>query len=331
VHESHTVPSRSDVVFLKDYAIDQAELHKLYENAKRDQWNATKDISWERPVDASRGLLADELVDAFGTEHWRKLSTEQQGELNRRLATWRLSTLMYGEHGAMIVCSQLVETVEGNDAKRFQATQVVDEARHTEVLNRYITEKLGGQFYPMPASLKELFDVLIADSRWAAKAIGLQLVAETFAVSLFRMLAETSKDPLLSEICRRILADESRHMGFGMLSLPRVVAESSERQRLELEEVTEWAVVKTLKGVFPYEPYREMGFAEDEIEDIRRQKRERQAGGDAVVFRQIFRKELDSTLLANLARVGLLNERSRERLAAIGVRTPPPGPTLCEA
>lgn len=322
MHESHTVPSRSDVVFRKDYAVDQAELRKLYENAKRDQWNASKDIAWDQTVDASQTLLTDELVDAFGTEYWRKLSKAQQVELNRRLTTWRLSTLMYGEHGAMIVCSQLVEMVAGGDAKLFQATQVVDEARHTEVLHRYIAEKLDGQFYPMPAALKELFDVLIADSRWAAKTIGLQLVAETFAVSLFRMLVEASKDPLLREICRRILADESRHMGFGMLSLPGVVAESSEQERLALEEVTEWAVVKTLKGVFPYEPYREMGFDDGEIEDIRRLKRERQAGGEAVVFRQIFRKELDSTLLANLARVGLLNERSRERLAAIGVRTP---------
>jgi rubrerythrin len=330
VHESHTIPSRSDVVFRTDYAVDQAELRKLYENAKRDQWNATNDIPWSLPVDAGEGLLADELVDAFGTTHWRKLSRSQQAELNRRLAAWRLSTLMYGEHGAMIVCSQLVETVAGGDAKLFQATQVVDEARHTEVLNRYIAEKLDGQYYPMPAALRELFDVLIADSRWAAKAIGLQLVAETFAVSLFRMLAETSKDPLLREICRRILSDESRHMGFGMLSLPRVVAESSEQQRLELEEVTEWAVVKTLKGMFPYEPYREMGFDEGEIEDIRRLKRQ-QASGEAAMFRQLFRKEMDSTLLANLARVGLLNERSRERLAAIGVRTPPSGSTPASA
>ncbi len=323
--ESHTIPSRSDVVFCKDYAVDQAELRKLYENAKRDQWNATKDVPWDLQVDSSQGLLTDELVDAFGTTHWRKLSKAQQAELNRRLAAWRLSTLMYGEHGAMIVCSQLVEMVAGGDAKLFQATQVLDEARHTEVLHRYIAEKLDGQFYPMPAALQELFDVLISDSRWAAKTIGLQLVAETFAVSLFRMLVEASKDPLLGEICRRILADESRHMGFGMLSLPRVVAESSEQERLELEEVTEWAVVKTLKGMFPYEPYREMGFDDREIEDIRRLKRERQAGGEAVVFRQIFRKELDSTLLANLARVGLLNERSRGRLASIGVRTPPSG------
>jgi hypothetical protein len=45
------------------------------------------------------------------------------------------------------------------------------------------------------------------------------------------------------------------------------------------------------------------------------------------MFRRLFRKEIDSTLLANLARVGLLNERSRERLAAIGVRTSPSGST----
>ncbi|HSD10107.1 MAG TPA: ferritin-like domain-containing protein [Candidatus Binatia bacterium] len=318
--ESHTIRSQSNVVFRKDYAIDQAELHKLYENAKRDQWNATKDIPWSTPVDAERGVIADELVDAFATDYWRKLSTKQQGELNRRIAAWRLSTLMYGEHGAMLVCSQLVEMVAGGDAKFFQATQVVDEARHTEVLNRYITEKLDGLRYPMPHAEQELFDMLIGDSRWPVKTIGLQLVAETFAVSLFRMLGETSKDGLLREICRRILADESRHMGFGMLSLPGVVAGSSEAERRELEEVTEWALVKTLKGMFPYEPYRDMGFSEAEIEDIRRLKRERQAGGEAVLFRQVFKKELDSSLLQNLARIGLLNERSGERLNALGIR-----------
>jgi para-aminobenzoate N-oxygenase AurF len=325
MHESHTVPSQSTVVFRKSYAVDQEEFRKLYENAKRDQWNATSDISWDRPVDLDRAVIADELVDAFGTVYWAKLSAAQQAELNRRVAAWRLSALMYGEHGAMLVCSQLVEMVSGGDAKYFQATQVVDEARHTEVLNRYITEKLDGVFYPMPQGERELFDTLLSDSRWAVKTIGLQLVAETFAVSLFRMMAETSKDPLLGEICRRILSDESRHMGFGMLSLPAVVAESTEAERRELEDVTEWAVVKTLKGVFPYEPYREMGFSDAEIEDIRRLKRERQAGGEAVLFRQVFKKELDSTLLANLARIGLLSDRSRERLAAIGIRPPASG------
>jgi P-aminobenzoate N-oxygenase AurF len=322
--EFHDIPSRSTVVFRGTYSSDQAELRKLYENAKRDQWNATKDIPWERAVDLEEGVIADELVDAFGTRYWERLSAKEQGELNRRVATWRLGTLMYGEHGAMLVSSQLVEMVAGGDAKFFQATQVVDEARHTEVLNRYIEEKLGGVPYPMPLAEKELFDTLIGDSRWPVKTIGLQLVAETFAVSLFRMLAETSKDPLLREICRRILADESRHMGFGMLSLPAVVADSSESERRELEDVTEWALVKVLKDLFPYDAYRETGFDDAEIEDIRRLKRERRAGGEAMLFRQVFRKELDSALLANLGRIGLLNEGSRARLAAIGIRAPQP-------
>src|SRR2546422_5719649 len=108
------------------------------------------------------------------------------------------------------VCSSdlLVETVSGTDAKFFQATQVVDEARHTEVIDRYLRDKLGGLTYPMPQNERDLFDTILADSRWYVKTIALQLVAETFAVALFRMLAETSKDELLREICRFILRDE---------------------------------------------------------------------------------------------------------------------------
>ena len=320
MHASHTIPSRSDVIFRKDYTVDQAELRKLYENAKRDQWNASKDIPWEQPVDPDEGVIADELVDAFGTDYWKKLPKKQQVELNRRTAAWRLASLMYGEHGAMLVCSQLVEMVAGGDAKFFQATQVMDETRHTEVLNRYITDKLDGLFYPMPVAEKELFDTLLGDARWHVKTIGLQLVAETFAVSIFRMMAETSKDLLLREICHRILADESRHMGFGMLSLPAVVAEANDAERRELEDVTEWSLQKTRGFSFPAEVYRDMGFSEAEMKDIRRLKRERQAGGEAMFFRQVFKKELDTALLGNLARIGLLSERTRERLHGAGIR-----------
>ena len=123
----------------------------------------------------------------------------------------------------MLVCSQLVENVVGQDAKLFQATQVVDEARHNEVLQRYVTLRLDGETYPLAGNVREIFDTLLGTSAWYLKTIGLQLVAETFAVSLFRMLAELSKDAILRQVCRRILQDEARHMGFGMLSLPAVV------------------------------------------------------------------------------------------------------------
>lgn len=320
--ESHLVSAGHDTVFEHAYPTEAPDLRRLYENAKRDQWNASKDVDWAQPFDVEQGVLAEEMIDIYGTPFWERLSPAERADLNRRFAVWRLGVLLYGEHGAMLVCSQLVEAVSGTDAKFFQATQVQDEARHTEVLNRYMTERLGGLGYPMPEFERELFDTLLADKRWTVKTIGLQLVAETFAVALFRMLAETSRDPLLRQICRYVLQDESRHMGFGMLSLPDVVGQMTDAERAEMEEVTHWALVKTLTGQFPAPVYRQIGFSEKEIGEIHGHRRERAAGAEGSHFRKLFRKDLHGTLLANLQKIGLLTDRMRPRLESVGIRVP---------
>jgi hypothetical protein len=142
------------------------------------------------PLEGDGGLISDDLVDIHGTRFWDAMSEADRVELNRRVTRWRLSTLVQGEHGAMLLCSQLVECVQGQDAKLFQSTQVADEARHNEVLQRYIDLRLDGEIYPVGGNVREIFDTLLGTSSWYLKTIGLQLVAETFAVSLFRMLAE---------------------------------------------------------------------------------------------------------------------------------------------
>jgi para-aminobenzoate N-oxygenase AurF len=320
--QNHPVTARHDTLFEHAYPVEAPDLRSLYEKAKRDQWNASRDVDWTQPFDIGQGVLADEMLDIYGTPFWDRLTADERGELNRRFASWRLGVLLYGEHGAMLLCSQLVECVSGPDAKFFQATQVVDEARHNEVLNRYVTERLGGLRYPLPDFERELFDTLLSDSRWTVKTIGLQLVAETFAVALFRMLAETSKDPLLKQICRLILQDESRHMGFGMLSLPEVIGEMSDAEKTELEEITHFALVKTLTGQFPEPVFRDLGFGDAEIKAIHAHRRERAAGAEGSQFRKLFRKDLHGTLLANLQKVGLLTERIRPRLESVGIRVP---------
>jgi hypothetical protein len=318
--ESHPISARHDTLFAHAYSVDAPDLRSLYEKAKRDQWNVSRDVDWTQPFDVEQGVLADEMMDIYGTPFWDRLTAAERGQLNLRFASWRLGVLLYGEHGAMLLCSQLVECVSGTDAKFFQATQVVDEARHNEVLNRYVTERLGGLRYPLPDFERELFDTLLSDRRWTVKTIGLQLVAETFAVALFRMLAETSKDPLLRQICKLILQDESRHMGFGMLSLPDVIGELSDAERAELEEVTHWALVKTLTGQFPEPVFRELGFGDAEIAAIHAHRRERAAGAEGSHYRRLFRKDLHGTLLANLQKVGLLTDRIKPRLASVGIR-----------
>ena len=319
MEHGHQIDIRNIAYFRHNYDGEHADMRRLYEQAKLDQWNAATDIAWDRPLEGDGGLIADDLVDIHGTRFWDRMSPAERIELNHCVSRWRLSILMAGEHGAMLVCSQLVENVAGQDEKLFQATQVVDEGRHNEVLHRYFALRLDGRNYPLAGNVKELFDTLLGTGAWYLKTIGLQLVAETFAVSLFRMLAESSKDPVLREVCRRILQDEARHMGFGMLSLPALVAEASAAERREMEDFAVWSLNRTLRGIFPIAAYEEMGFSRAEIDEIKQLRRERAAGGEETAFRKYFRRDLHAGLVRNLRKVGVLTPRIEPDIAALGI------------
>ena len=311
-----------DTVFEFDYSVQAEDMRSLYEKAKRDQWNATRDIAWATPEPDDGRVLADELIDIHGSPLWEKLSERDRVELNRRITAWRLSVLVYGEQGAMLACSQLVDIVPGTDEKFFQATQVMDEARHNEVLERYIQTRLGGLHYPMPENERFLFDTILTDPRWYIKTIALQLVAETFAVSMFKMMAEAAVDPVLGEVCRRILLDESRHMGFGMLALPKIVREATEGERREMEDFTCLAVEKVLTGFFPLEAYQDLGFSPAQIQEVRTYRRDAASRNDYAAYRKYFRRDMHTAMVNNLARINLLTERVQPRLAALGVALP---------
>src|SRR6516164_1920787 len=302
MESGHQIETRNTAYFRHDYDSEHADMRRLYEQAKIDQWNAATDIDWARPLEGDGGPIADDLVDIHGTKFWDRLSPGQRVELNSYVSRWRLSTLMHGEHGAMLVCSQLV-----------------DEGRHNEVLHRYLALRLDGESYPLAGNVREIFDTLLGTSAWYLKTIGLQLVAETFAVSLFRMLAESSKDEVLRVICRRILQDEARHVGFSMLSLPAVVEEATGSERREMKDFAVWALNRTLRGIFPLGAYEDMGFDRAEIEEIRQLRRARAAGGDETAFRKFFRRDLHAGLVRNMRKVGVLTNRVAPDLEVLGI------------
>ena len=316
----HQVETQGTAHFRHDYSSDQADLRRLYEQAKNDQWDAAKDIDWGVALEGDGGLISDDLVDINGTRFWGAMSEKDKVELNRSITRWRLSTLVQGEHGAMLLCSQLVDCVQGQDAKLFQATQVADEARHNEVLQRYIELRLPGDIYPVGGNVKEIFDTLLGTKSWYLKTIGLQLVAETFAVSLFRMLAESSKDAVLRQVCRRIVQDEARHMGFAMLSLPELVAQATDAEHREMEDFAVWALSRTLGGTFALPVYQELGFGKAELDEIKSFRRERAAGGDETAFRKYFRRDLHDGLVRNLRKVGLITARIAPSLEGFGLK-----------
>jgi hypothetical protein len=312
-----TVPA----IFDNDYETRDQDMRNLYEKAKRDQWNASVDIKWEQDFNPEKGILPEGLIDIYGTKYWERMSNSERLELNRHFSAWRISQLMYGEQFAMLVCSQLVNILPTIDSKFFMSTQVVDEARHSEVLSRYLLDKIGVT-YPLTSSLKNLFDRILEMPQWYLKTVGTQLVAETLAVSLFRMLEQHSPDPLISSICKRILADESRHMGFGMLSLPEQMQELSEKERDEVEDFACEAAAGLLGGQFPREAYEAVGFSKAEIDDIKQMRYAIAQKNEYVFFRKYFKKDFHASLWNNLARCGLMSNRAMEKLGAMGIAAP---------
>lgn len=320
------IPTSFETWWQRSYISEAPDLRSLYEKAKRDQWNASRDVDWDAGVDLEKGIFADELIDGHNTDALAHLDPETFARLNVEFSCWRISQLLHGEEGAMLACSQLVDMVPGIDAKLFQSTQTVDEARHTEALSRYLLEKCGGRVYPASPNLKLLFEYILGQGKWFVKTVGLQLIAETFAVSLFRLLGETVKDPLLSQICKRILADESRHMGFSILSLPDEIRSLAPNDMRELEDFTREAIMLVLGGQFPKEAYEAVGMNAAEIEAVKKVRKQAALGSEQAHFRKLFRREMHTTVVTNLKKVGLLNQRTAGFLREIGI-----DPTLAQA
>ncbi len=310
---SRIVHSDFDSIFLRNHDVEAPDLHRLYENAKRDQWNVSVDIDWSQEADPEQGFVADELIDIYDSSFWHKMNSKEKAEMNRLFSAWRLSQLLHGEHGAVLVCGQLANVLPDADTKFFMATQVMDEARHNEFFQRYMAERVG-QTYDQASTGRELFDYILSDPRWYVKTIGLQLIGETFAVALFKMLADTAKDQILRYGCKLILRDEARHMGFGMLSLPEQMKQLSAQDRQEVEDFTVYFLRQTLTGGFPEEAYLDMGFNKAEIAEIRDLRKVRAQANDFTVFRQLFKREMHSTLVNNLHRCGILSETMKGRL-----------------
>ena len=65
-----------------------------------------------------------------------------------------------------------------------------------------------------------------------------------------------------------------------------------------------------------------MGFSPAQIREVQAYRRNVAASNDYAVFRKYFRRDMHAAMVNNLARIGLLTERVRPRLAALGIELP---------
>jgi hypothetical protein len=143
------------------------------------------------------------------------------------------SVLLWGELAAWSISADLALKLEDTPAKMAASSQVFDEARHFYVLRDYLwragikVDRLGGW------SRKLLVDLLETDNL-LYKVVGMQLLVENTALILFKSIADSKVEPVLSELLYYFERDEARHVGLGVLSLPPVLSELNEVEAVGL-------------------------------------------------------------------------------------------------
>jgi hypothetical protein len=149
-----------------------------------------------------------------------------------------LTILMWGELAAWNISADLALRIEDMDAKMAATAQVFDEARHFYVLRDYV--KQLGAVPPLGGLPRRLLSKVLNAPTLTMKLIGMQLLFETNAVVIFRRIAESDVCPILSELLPYFERDESRHVGLGVMYVPRLIermdlAEARRTSRFQLE------------------------------------------------------------------------------------------------
>ena len=317
----HSVADHAEAIFTWDYAKGaRPALQKLYEKAKRSQWNVETDIDWSIDVDPAHVLAF--LTDGKGEAIPR--SIRESPHLPMRLwndaewvefgiesLNWRISQFLHGEQGALMCTAKIVETCPWIDAKFYAATQVMDEARHVEVFAKYQREKLTGS-YPVNPHLRSLLDDIISDSRWDVTYLGMQIMVEGLALAAFGFMYNFADDPLIKQILKYVMSDEARHVAFGVLSLKEFYAELTTPEIRERQEFAFEAAVRMRDRFMQQEVWDRMGVNVKEAVTLVQQSPER----------ALFQQMLFSKIVPNCKKLGLLDAGDgwlRQKFGELGV------------
>ena len=317
------VRAEFDTQFTWDYERGRDGLNRLYEKAKRSQWNVSDDLDWSIDVDPERmvrlqaeatgipaGFPARSLLDVKGSpvaswndDQWVDFA------VNSQCAS--LSQFLHGEQGALLCTARLVESVPWIEAKYYGSTQVVDEARHVEAFARYLDEKMPTS-YPINENLKSLLDSVLSDERWDLVYLGMQVVIEGLALAAFGMMLGTTQEPLLKNLLRYVMSDEARHVAFGILSLQEIYADlSADDFRLRQEFAFE-ACNQMRRRTLNAELWPSYGISNEEIEALLPDQNSQQK----------FQQLLFSKIVPNCKKLGLLDHRDgwlRERFQEMNI------------
>ena len=303
-----TLETMLDVTYTWGYQETRQKLRDLYDKAVRAQWISDEVLPWNTNVDLEHPMGPEQLMPLFGSDVYNKMTEKERKNINIESFAWTLSQFMHGEQGALLATAQLVDSVQDLDSKLYAASQVVDEARHVDVYNRYVHSKIGFS-YPINPHLKTLLDLILKDSRWDMKFLGMQIMVEGLALAAFGMIRTNTEEPLLRQLTSYIMGDEARHVAFGILSLRDYYREQPESVRREREDFV-FEAARLMRDRFLFqEVWEKTGLPAKQCMDIALNNQ------GQVMFRQL----LFAKIVPAIKKMDLLSDRQRQRFHDLGI------------
>jgi hypothetical protein len=184
----------------------------------------------------------------------------------------------------------------------------MDEARHVEVFSRYLHEKLEWE-WPINPNLKKLLDMILTDGRWDLKFLGMQILVEGLAMAAFANMFAMAQEPLVKDLLKNVMRDESRHVAFGVLSLRDFYADMPEGERRDREDFAIEACHLMRDRLVGEDVSEAFGFDKAEV---------RRIVLESPVMRQ-FRQLIFMRVVPNIKRLGLLTPRVRRSFEELGI------------
>jgi hypothetical protein len=166
----------------------------LYEEAVSRQWSATRDIPWSELPELDPDI-----------EHAMCQLCTVLSEVEMVAADFPAKWLWRINHDYV-------------EAKMFLCTQVMDEARHTEVFRKRALANGGGLGKSKAVVEQFLKLILDADTYDEGSAL-MHLLGEGIVLSLFRAGEFLSPSPVEKKIFRLCMQDEARHVAYGTMHL----------------------------------------------------------------------------------------------------------------
>jgi TusA-related sulfurtransferase len=175
------------------------EVAQLYDQAVAAQWDASRDIPWEKVKPLTPAL---------------------------ERATGQVMTfLAENELSALYVPSRFIPRIHPAyvEVAMFLATQVADEARHIDVFLKRARAGGGGVGVSSATTSRSLLSLLELED-FTEAAFLLSVLGEGTFLDLLRYIERFAPDEATAELTRRARLDEARHVHFGLAHVRHALA-----------------------------------------------------------------------------------------------------------